>query len=379
MVLVWIWDKFPVVLWGVFVVMCRGLKNNKRKCKMCLTIKMFFYAAGGKIVKVFISWSGKNSKIVALALDKALKETFENEKLETFISSGFDWFQNIKRNLEESECAIICCTPDNCLAPWINFEAGASMITFNKVETQVIPYLFGMDEIHKKSPFKNLHYVKHSIEGYQKMINDINGMCNLSDNSRKQLNSMAETAFRTYLDTRKIRGIFNVYKLKRMIEVRDIYPYDSNMLCKKNVFISSPMASMENNEYTDFHNDIILIQKKLKDECKAKNVYYPGKLIDKPEKFDGHQKAVNQNFVKLKECEYLIVVYPKPLPSSVLVEIGYAIALSKKIIIFVKDPNDLPYMLHNSDVSINNIYIMTYKKIDDIIHQIESNGKAFLM
>ena len=163
-------------------------------------------------MKVFISWSGKNSKIVALALDKALKETFENEKLETFISSenipaGFDWFQNIKRNLEESECAIICCTPDNCLAPWINFEAGASMITFNKVETQVIPYLFGMDEIHKKSPFKNLHYVKHSIEGYQKMINDINGMCNLSDNSRKQLNSMAETAFRTYLDTRKIRGI----------------------------------------------------------------------------------------------------------------------------------------------------------------------------
>ena len=88
---------------------------------------------------------------------------------------------------------------------------------------------------------------------------------------------------------------------------------------------------------------------------------------------------MNQNFVKLKECEYLIVVYPKPLPSSVLVEIGYAIALSKKIIIFVKDPNDLPYMLHNSDVSINNIYIMTYKKIDDIIHQIESNGKAFLM
>ena len=54
--------------------------------------------------KIFISWSGKNSKKIAIELKKSLeKEIFATSGLECFVStvdiaSGDDWWNKIKKN-----------------------------------------------------------------------------------------------------------------------------------------------------------------------------------------------------------------------------------------------------------------------------------------
>src|ERR1035441_8244876 len=54
-------------------------------------------------MRVFLSWSGQQSRSVALALRDSLPS----------------------QALEESRIGIICLTPDNVNSAWIHFEAGA--------------------------------------------------------------------------------------------------------------------------------------------------------------------------------------------------------------------------------------------------------------
>lgn len=79
----------------------------------------------GKQNRIFISWSGKNSKIIA----KELKNVFENKifagtGLTCFVSdvdiaSGTDWWDKIKGELKTCRLGILCITKENIRAPWI--------------------------------------------------------------------------------------------------------------------------------------------------------------------------------------------------------------------------------------------------------------------
>lgn len=65
------------------------------------------------------------------------------------------------------------------------------------------------------------------------------------------------------------------------------------------------------------------------------------------------------------------------MPSSVLVEIGYAIALMKKTIIFVKQISDLPFMLEKANLRNTNIKTYTYKDNSELINQLKTD-KTFI-
>ena len=61
------------------------------------------------------------------------------------------------------------------------------------------------------------------------------------------------------------------------------------------------------------------------------------------------------------------------MPSSVLVEIGYALSLCKKTVIFYHEK--LPYILEDAGTNITHIDSRQYSNFDDILHIIKSNGK----
>lgn len=103
------------------------------------------------------------------------------------------------------------------------------------------------------------------------------------------------------------------------------------------------------------------------------NVICPIIDIDKQENFDGGIKAIKENLRLMKQVDSMMIVYPDKLPSSVLVETGYGIALTKRIVIFVKNKNDLPYILREASV-LKNVNIFVYSDINGIIEYIRANG-----
>ena len=79
-------------------------------------------------MKVFVSWSGELSKEIAEVLKKWIPCIIQS--VEVFyspedIEKGDNWDATISSELSECNYGIICLTPENTMAPWINFEAGA--------------------------------------------------------------------------------------------------------------------------------------------------------------------------------------------------------------------------------------------------------------
>src|SRR6266403_3949719 len=96
-------------------------------------------------MKVFISWSGPISNKVAVLLRDWLPSVIQ--AVEPYVSSedidkGARWSTDIAKELEAAHFGILCITPDNISAPWINFEAGALSKALDK--SKVVPLLVGV-------------------------------------------------------------------------------------------------------------------------------------------------------------------------------------------------------------------------------------------
>jgi hypothetical protein len=93
-------------------------------------------------MKVFLSWSGERSKVVALALRDWLPLVLHYAKAwlsATDIDAGQRWSSEVGQELSESNFGILCLTRDNLQSAWILFEAGA--LAKSLASGAVVPYL----------------------------------------------------------------------------------------------------------------------------------------------------------------------------------------------------------------------------------------------
>ena len=106
----------------------------------------------GKLMKVFISWSGERSRAVAEALQGWLPDVMQ--AIEPWVSfedtrKGQQWNLELMRGLEGTHVGVICLTPENQRKPWLLFEAGAlSMLQTEKgayVCTYLVDMSYGID------------------------------------------------------------------------------------------------------------------------------------------------------------------------------------------------------------------------------------------
>jgi hypothetical protein len=129
-------------------------------------------------VKVFISWSGAISHQVALSLRDWLPSVLQ--AVEPYVSSedidkGARWSTDISQELEDSTFGIICVTPDNLQAPWVNFEAGALSKSLER--SRVAPLLFGVDRTAVQGPLVQFQSTLAQHDDMQKLVGSLNSAC----------------------------------------------------------------------------------------------------------------------------------------------------------------------------------------------------------
>lgn len=81
-------------------------------------------------MKVFISWSGERSKLVAELLEEWIPSVIQAIKpwiSSKHIDGDSVWFNKIMKELADTKVAIVCLTKGNLHKPWILFEAGAAV------------------------------------------------------------------------------------------------------------------------------------------------------------------------------------------------------------------------------------------------------------
>lgn len=142
---------------------------------------------GGNIMKIFLSWSGDESKQLATIFKEWLPNVlqFVDPYMSAKdISLGERWNNSISGNLQESTFGLIFVTPSNINAPWINYEAGALSKT---LDSKVVPILYNADVmILNEGPLKQFQSAtnleKESVLNLIKSINNSNLQLKLDEN-----------------------------------------------------------------------------------------------------------------------------------------------------------------------------------------------------
>ncbi len=130
-------------------------------------------------LKVFVSWSGEQSLQVAQVLYNWLPQVLQ--AVQPYLSvedtaKGTYWPTVVKHELGESDFGIICLTPTNLTAPWINFEAGALSNSFDR--GYVTPFLFGVAPTEVIQPLAQFQVTEASnAVDVLRLVKDLDNAC----------------------------------------------------------------------------------------------------------------------------------------------------------------------------------------------------------
>jgi hypothetical protein len=125
---------------------------------------------------VFISWSGSRSKAMAEALRDWLPHVIQSAVpffSDKDIASGAFWDDTIRASLKSVDFAVVCCTPENVIAPWLNYEAGALV---ERMKGGTAPWLLdSKPEELQPSPLSRLQAKAADRDGTLAVLQTLNG------------------------------------------------------------------------------------------------------------------------------------------------------------------------------------------------------------
>jgi hypothetical protein len=125
-------------------------------------------------MKIFISWSGPRSKVLAEALKEWMRMVLQATRpwISTRdIPQGGMWFPTLMKELETTTWGIICLTPANLREPWILFEAGAiAKLPSNHVCTLLV----GLKPTDVEQPLAQYNHTLLNKDALLKLIGEIN-------------------------------------------------------------------------------------------------------------------------------------------------------------------------------------------------------------
>ena len=126
-------------------------------------------------MKVFISWSGDQSKDIAEAIRAWLPSVLQTVKpyfTPNDIDKGNRWSSDIANELDSSSVGIFCITTENLNSPWIMFEAGAIS---KKVDSSLVcPILFGLGNADITGPLTQFQTTLFSKSEMHSLVCTIN-------------------------------------------------------------------------------------------------------------------------------------------------------------------------------------------------------------
>ena len=128
-------------------------------------------------MKVFISWSGEASQRVAETLHTRLPSILQHIKpWSSFkdIGPGERWASNIAFELQHSDFAIVCMTPENLKSEWISFEVGS--LSKSLGAARICPYLIGFSPSDLTGPLVQFQAVEATEEGTWRLVQSLNDL-----------------------------------------------------------------------------------------------------------------------------------------------------------------------------------------------------------
>ncbi|MDT7828282.1 TIR domain-containing protein [Pricia sp. S334] len=165
-------------------------------------------------MKIFLSWSGNKSKLIAESLSEWLEQVIQSTEpwISTSIEKGKKWSKEISDRLEESKVGIICLTRENLNAPWILFEAGAISKSSDSYVCTFLTDISSPTEI--TGPLSSFQHTRFQKDELLRLLKTIN--------SRIKENKGGKS-----LNEKSLEDVFEIFYPKleaKIIEILEVAP-----------------------------------------------------------------------------------------------------------------------------------------------------------
>ena len=142
----------------------------------------------------------------------------------------------------------------------------------------------------------------------------------------------------------------------------------------RRIFVAAPMSGFESDEEYQSNNAVVLrVTEALDARFGADNVYCAGRSVLSADAFDPHSDGVLRDLAALDQADAFILIYPRKVATSALIEAGAALARRIPVTAFVRQLDDAPYMLRRlseTPKSPSFVAIRTYGDAEDILRQL---------
>lgn len=305
--------------------------------------------------KIFVSHSSSDKPLVEY-LNALVCDAFV-EKVELMYSSasvksggiaaGQSWLDWIHDQVQQSALTIVVLTPLSKARPWLMWEAGAAtgMGLSQGTSSPVVPLLFGLKNEEIPSP---LHERQTKCGTEKEDIKDL-------------LESIRLVGGLTYKSDLHVASLVDTY-IKAVIAARVPGMYD--------LFISCPMSNIEGEEYERMYSTINAIIDSLGES--GLSAYSALKKVGNIPIFDPEGIAAETDLAALASSRNFLMIYPRKILSSCLLEAGYALVSGIPSTYFVKNDDDLPYMLRGAVESFRNTRRFPFREqsqIPDLVNK----------
>ncbi|EIV7249516.1 MULTISPECIES: TIR domain-containing protein [Klebsiella pneumoniae complex] len=130
-------------------------------------------------MKVFISWSGQRSKVVAELISDWLKCVIQASQpwISTRdIDRGAIWFSEINDKLKDVSVGVVCLTQENKGKPWILFETGA--LAKGLSTNRVCTFLIDLNPEDLQDPLAQFNHTTPNVQSVWELVRTINACLN---------------------------------------------------------------------------------------------------------------------------------------------------------------------------------------------------------
>lgn len=124
---------------------------------------------------------------------------------------------------------------------------------------------------------------------------------------------------------------------------------------QEEIFISTPISSFSPEEFIKFKLLCGNLREELENIAGGYEIYCAVLNINSHEELDNPSASAIHDLGRIDHCAAFVLLYPNRLPSSALIELGYAVALKKNILIVAPDKDVLPFMAQELNIAFENI------------------------
>lgn len=131
------------------------------------------------------------------------------------------------------------------------------------------------------------------------------------------------------------------------------------------IFLATPISAIkDHNEFVKYRKSVVKLVSSLR--MMEHDVICEIDEISDTDNYDSPKESYLKDFSAIIESDAFILHYPVSTPTSALVELGFALAMNKRVIIITPDRSGLPYLMRELDSTGSNHFIIINKYLGKV-------------